>query len=258
MAKTGIALQRVLSGGLRMAVLIMICVAGTACQNQPSPLQTPVVINIAMDTPVPGKKITPSPTTEAFTIKPIDALQLKPVTIYLQDTYPDGTSRKTTVDIDSQGSYHLKEQHTVTIPAEFSAPAGIENNLDLFNVSGKIFIKNGAGKFLSGEPYYAGVLPDLLAGPDGAQMWLSLLAKQDMKDNGAETQGGFTCRKFIVNGMGISGEAWLDQVSGLLVRANLDIPSALITQPGTQTAGGNLQIDFQITKTDIQTINAPQ
>lgn len=258
MVKTGTALKSVFIGMLRVAVLIMICLAGTACQNQPSPLQTPVVINLAMDTPIPGTKITPTPTAEAFIIKPISAQQLKPVTITLRDDYPDGTSRKTTVDIDSQGSYHLKEQHTVTIPAEFSAPAGIENNLDLFNVSGKIFIKNGAGKFLAVEPYYAGVLPDLLAGPDGAQMWLSLLAKQDLKDNGAETQGGFSCRKFIVNGMGISGEAWLDQASGLLVRANLDIPSALITQPGTQAAGGNLQIDYQITKADIQTINAPQ
>ena len=149
MANTGTVLPKV----FYELVLIMICLAGTACQNQPSTLQTPVVINMVVDTPVPGNKITPSPTAEVLSIKPIDALQLKPVTIYLEDTYSDETSRKTTVELDPQGNYHLKEQHTIAIPAEFSVPAGIENNLDLLNVSGKIFIKNGAGKTLAVEPF---------------------------------------------------------------------------------------------------------
>ncbi len=93
-----------------------------------------------------------------------------------------------------------------------------------------------------------------LKSPDGPAFWLKVLPAGSISVAGDETFGGYQARKYAiqatVEGMTITGMAWLDPSVPALIGARLTIPGKLTSAP----TEGNLQIEYQLEKADVALI----
>jgi len=179
----------------------------------------------------------------------------------------DGTRYSIDVEIDSTGNMHVKYGPPSVDPTLL--PKGFDSKLlpatgsELYVLDGKAYQVDDQNPDWMTKPIdinYIQTLSQEIHGPDGPAMWLDLLPDGSIQAAGQETVGGFAANKYTVsgeiNGQLVTGAIWIDPQADALVKAELAVPAALLSDP-SQPQPGELNITLNAQKADIPMVSLP-
>ncbi len=188
-------------------------------------------------------------------------ISLRSVQLSLTASYPDGSMRSLTGEIDDAGNLHLVEplDPGPEISTTLTPPTGGWGAFELYLVDGHAYplVPGGAP---AQDDAYLGSLGEELRSPDGPGLWLLWAGTQDLEPAGHEAMGGFSAIRYPVDadlGDGtIQGTIWVDEDTSALVRAELTISPALFST-SANPASGDLSILFEVVRAEIAPIHLP-
>jgi hypothetical protein len=188
-------------------------------------------------------------------------LSLRSVSLALSAIYPDGDVQSMTAEIDAAGNMHLVEPASPPPELEptLTPPEGSWAAFELFVVDGHGYARM-SGEAASQDDTYLTALDDMLRGPEGPGLWLSLTDTEGLEPAGHEETGGFSAIRYPVNATvedgTIQGTIWVDEETSALVRAELAISPTLFST-ADNPASGDLSILFEVARAEISPIGVP-
>lgn len=205
----------------------------------------------------------PAGTAEPTLRVPITRLlELRSVAIVLESSSAEGGTVKVMADVDAAGNYHMTRITRGELPADFP-PSAQEppQAMELYVVSGEVYGPDESGALVKAESSgLASSLEGSLRGFFGPGMWLLALPKGSLTAGEAEARGGFQASvsdiQGNIEGATITGSIWVDQASGALIGADLQIPGDLLGLPG-KPAPAPMTISLQVASADIAPIAPP-
>lgn len=197
---------------------------------------------------------------------PLDRLlEMRSVQFNLTALQPAGDARSLQGEIDSAGNMHLRFSSPIPVlpdlPEKLNPDLKLPEEIELYVVDGKAYQPDDQNPAWATAPLaddYGKELSNLLHGPNGPGLWLSLLPAGSLTSAGQESVGGFAADKYTVNGsvndQTITGNLWYE--SHALVQVELHIPAALL-EPDKPGAQGELKITLEVQKADVELVTLP-
>jgi hypothetical protein len=193
-------------------------------------------------------------------------LALHSVQIDLGITRPDGSSRSIQISTDKSGNMDLKFKESApdasNLPKGFD-PKAIKTDSELLVVGGKAYARSDQDpNWMSSvvDDSYPQTLAQELHGMDGPALWLNLLPDGSIQPAGQDSVGGFAVDKYVVSGKVegqlITGTLWEEPQSDALIKAELHVPGALLSNPD-QPQPGELKIVLKAQKADEPLVVLP-
>lgn len=188
-------------------------------------------------------------------------LGLRSVSLSLTASYPDGSVRSLTAEIDAQGNLYLVEPFDLgtEVQATLTPPEAGRESFELFLVDGHAYLRMSGEAAVQDDAYLTS-LADTLRGPDGPGLWLVLAGTEELEPAAHEDMGGFAAIRYPVEATiedgTIQGTMWMDEETLALVRAELTVSPTLFSTTA-DPASGDLTILFEVEQADIATIRVP-
>ncbi|MBN2386697.1 MAG: hypothetical protein JXB85_06715 [Anaerolineales bacterium] len=188
-------------------------------------------------------------------------LALRSVEIELVTLYPGEDPHQTVaLQIDNSGNVHLTFALPIppeTIPVlEFSGT----DTFAFFIIDGTAYTSTAGEAAALADDAYLTMPEDILFGPDGPSLWLTLLAENSFTPAGAQADNGFEATKYTLDGQidegSIAGTIWVDNLSNALIGADITISESLFYPPDSGHQG-TVQIARAVQSVDLLPVILP-
>ncbi len=213
-------------------------------------------------TAIPAATVAAVTTVEPPPPDEIDALlALRSVRITLKiDREGDG-SRELAAEIDGAGNMRIANISTGTennLPEEmYVGMSAVQHEFII--AAGQAYRRDGEGGQWAPAPGLADYLERSLRGSEGPGLWMRL-AQDARQPRGSEEAGGFRTQHYafskLIDVDTASGDLWVDEASGALVRAELEIPGVLFTHSN----GGvhyPVKITLEVVPAEVEPVKLP-